>query len=147
MYPYVVEVVFRLNKGCMSRLLRSKAPLTTQQVKSFYTKFCRFNNCNFDLVVNVTNISLAKNLVIDTYTGAGDYYTSKALLYAESYGIVSYKVKGNLLIYNQNYSNKECIGGSWVENPCTYQRTVDLDSGEVITKKLQRLQKDGWDNV
>ena len=51
------------------------------------------------------------------------------------------------MIYNQNRRNKEFIGGKWVENPCTYQRTINLDNGEESSKRLQRLQKNGWDNV
>lgn len=74
-------------------------------------------------------------------------YEQRALEYVERYGIITYKLKGKYIIYNQNYNNKECIGGKWKLNPCTYQRTVDLDTLEVTSKKLQRLQKNGWDNV
>ena len=74
-------------------------------------------------------------------------YDALALSYAEHYGILTYKVSGNLMIYNQNYQNNEFIGGRWQANPYTYQRTVNLDTMEVTTKKLQRMNKNGWDNV
>lgn len=144
MYPYVYEVTFKVNSGCVGRILRSDVKLEPKKIESYYSKFCKANNCKFALASCVTN----NNLPVDTYgSSCPDYYAFKALCYAESKGIVSYRVKNNYMIYNQNYSNKECIGGSWVENPCTYQRTVDLDSGVVTTKKLKRLQKDGWNNV
>ena len=76
-----------------------------------------------------------------------DYYNNKALGYAEHYGILTYRVKGNLMIYNQNYNNTEFVGNKCVKNPCTYQRTINLDTGEETSKKLHRLQKDGWNNV
>ena len=144
LYPFVVEVTFKVSSGCTVRILRSDTKLTEKQIASYYSKFCKANNCKFDLVSCVTN----NNLPIDTYdSSCPDYYAFKALCYAENKGILKYRVKNSYMIFNQNYSNKECIGGSWVENPCTYQRTVDLDSGVVTTKKLQRLQKDGWSNV
>lgn len=76
-----------------------------------------------------------------------DYYNNKALGYAEHYGILTYRIKDNLMIYNQNYNNTEFVGNKWVKNPCTYQRTINLDTGEETSKKLHRLQKDGWNNV
>lgn len=51
------------------------------------------------------------------------------------------------MIYNQNRRNKEFIGGKWVENPCTYQIKVNLDTMQTAALKLKRLRKDGWDNV
>lgn len=76
-----------------------------------------------------------------------EYYEAKALAHAERYGILEYRVKKNIMIYNQNYKNTEYINGKWRDTPCTYQRIVNLDTGEISTKKLQRLQKDGWHNV
>ncbi len=78
---------------------------------------------------------------------SNDTYTNKALQYAERYGIITYKVKGKYMIYNQNYSNSEFMGGKWVSKPCTYQTVVDLETGNESRNKLQRLQKNGWDNV
>lgn len=74
-------------------------------------------------------------------------YEQKALQYAEHYGIITYKVTGNTMIYNQNYRNSECINGKWRDNPCTYQRRINLDTMETTTIKLKRLNKNGWDNV
>lgn len=74
-------------------------------------------------------------------------YDDKALKYAEHYGIITYRVKGNTMIYNQNYNNTEFINGRWVSKPCTYQTIVNLDTGNELRNKLKRLQKDGWDNV
>lgn len=76
-----------------------------------------------------------------------EYYEQKALEYAEYYGILTYKVKGSFMIYNQNRRNKEFLGGKWVENPCTYQIKVNLDTMQTTVLQLRRLQKDGWDNV
>lgn len=75
-----------------------------------------------------------------------DIYEEKALQYSERYGITTYKVIGNKMIQNQNYYNNEFIG-KWIKKPCTYQRTVNLDTMETTSKKLQRLQKNGWNNV
>lgn len=76
-----------------------------------------------------------------------EYYNNKALEYAEHYGILTYSIKGNLMIYNQNRRNTEFLGGKWVENPCTYQIKVNLDTMQTAALKLKRLRKDGWDNV
>lgn len=74
-------------------------------------------------------------------------YNNLALLHAEKYGIITYKVKNFYMIYNQNYYNKEFFNGKWTSKPCTYQRIVDLRTNTIQSKKLKRLQKDGWDNV
>lgn len=74
-------------------------------------------------------------------------YELLARQYAEKYGIVTYKVSSNCMIYNQNYKNTEYNGKRYVSKPCTYRRTVNLDTGVTTTEKLQRLVKNGWDNV
>lgn len=74
-------------------------------------------------------------------------YNNKALQYAEHYGIITYRVKGKYMIYNQNYNNSEFVNGKWTKNPCTYQRTINLETGEESSRKLGRMQKNGWDNV
>jgi RimJ/RimL family protein N-acetyltransferase len=76
-----------------------------------------------------------------------ELYNEKAIKYAERYGIVTYRLKGKYLIYNQNYKNTEFIDGKWRDNHCTYQRTVDLETLQETSKKLERLQRNGWDNV
>lgn len=139
----IIEVVFKTRAGNKSRKLSTPTKLTAEQVKNFYKKFCRRNNCEFKLMQAATD----KLIPLDYYMSDGDFYDSKALRYAEHYGILTYKVKNNIMIYNQNYYNKEFINGKWIENPCTYQRTIDLDDGLEKSKRLQRLQKDGWDNV
>ena len=68
-------------------------------------------------------------------------YELKAQFYAEKWGILSYRVKGNLMIYNQNY-REDCFG-----NYATFQRIVNLDTNTTTTKKLQKRFKDGWNNV
>lgn len=40
-----------------------------------------------------------------------EYYEQKALEYAEHYGILTYRIKGSFMIYNQNRRNKEFLGG------------------------------------
>lgn len=37
-------------------------------------------------------------------------YEKLALVYVKNYGIVSYKVKGKYLIYNQNYNISSYLG-------------------------------------
>lgn len=76
-----------------------------------------------------------------------NYYEDRALAYAERYGIITYRVKGNTMIFNQNYRNSEVINGKWMSKPCTYQEVVNLDTMKSTRRKLGRLQKDGWDNV
>lgn len=73
-------------------------------------------------------------------------YDEIALAYAEKYDIILYKVKGRYMIYNQNYYNSEFIG-KCIRKSCTYQRTVTLDTMEVTSWQLQRMNKDGWNNV
>lgn len=77
---------------------------------------------------------------------AGKKYEELATRYAEQYGIIVYKVKGKYMIYNQNYYNSEYLG-KWVRKPCTMQRTVNLDTFEVQSRQLQKLQPNGWHNV
>jgi ribosomal protein L16 Arg81 hydroxylase len=76
-----------------------------------------------------------------------ELYNEKALRYAEEHGIITYRVKGNRLIYNQNYKNTQFINGKWRDNPCTYQRVINLDNGQESSRRLSRIQKDGWNNV
>ena len=75
-----------------------------------------------------------------------EIYEQKALDYANKYGIITYKVVGNKMIYNVNFYNSE-FKGKWVRHPCTVQRTVNLDTFEVTSKQLQRVQKNGWNNI
>lgn len=74
-------------------------------------------------------------------------YMSLATRYAEKYGIITFRVKKNLMIYNVNVRNTEYLGGKWVSKPYTVQRIVNLDTGKVSSVRLQRLQKNGWDNA
>lgn len=142
---FFLEIVFRNNSGYFSKLLRTSSNLTNQQIQSFYEKFCRINNCKIEAVKD----AVSNNQPFDIYMSDCNYYESKALLYAEEYGILSYKVKGNIMIYNQNYNEggEVFVNGRWILRACTYQRLLNLDSGNTETKKLKRLQKDGWDNV
>ena len=74
-------------------------------------------------------------------------YEQKALVYAESYGIITYHLEGHNLIYYQNYREPEFVNGRWDDNPTTYKRIVDLDTYITATEKLKRLNPEGWDNV
>ena len=59
-------------------------------------------------------------------------YNNIALAYCEKYGIIEYRVKGNLLIYNISYP-------AYLYNPrYTIQHTVNLDTGREETKQLKR---------
>lgn len=137
-YLIKIEVVFKSKDGrsTFSRILRSSNILTNSQVERYYAKFCKLNACKIDFITNVTN----KNLQFDDYLSNGDFYEHKAIVHAECYGILEYKIRGGIMVYNQNYTEAP---GVYV----TYQREVDLYTGKVNTIKLQRLQKNGWKNV
>lgn len=92
--------------------------------------------------ITVNNLTLTK----DNKLISNKDYNQIALEYAEKYGIITYKVKDNYMIYNQNYKNSEFIG-KWVEKPYTMQRKVNLETMQTDSIKLKRVQKDGWDNV
>lgn len=64
-------------------------------------------------------------------------YMSLATRYAEKYGIITFRV--NVTLSTQ--------GGKWVSKPYTVQRTVNLDTRKVSSVRLQRLQKNDWDNA
>lgn len=74
-------------------------------------------------------------------------YKLLADAYAEQYGIIKYRIKGKYMIYNQNYKNREFLNGKWVYNPTTYQRKVNLETGNTETTRLKRVVADGWLNV
>lgn len=64
-----------------------------------------------------------------------------ALLYAEKYGIVTYKVVGGKMIFNKSYR-------AYLGQPAyTIQHTIDLRTGQETTRKLGRVMRDGYDNV
>lgn len=116
----------------------------------YYKKYCKVHNLKISscspLDVTLAEI-YSKDTPIDTYSYRDDFYSCKALGYAEKMGIIVYRVRGNRLIYNQNYYNREFICSKWRTHPCTYQRVVDLDTGYVESIRLKKLQKDGWSNV
>lgn len=145
MFYYLIT--FIVGTGQQARVLRSDEKLETGAIKQYYTKYSKMNGFRIKSVVPIENEKNITNLNIDNYLKFGDLYAQRALEYSEHYGIVTYKVVNNKMTYNQNYNNSECIGGVWKRNPCTYRRTVNLDTLEVKTEKLQRLQRNGWDNV
>lgn len=64
-------------------------------------------------------------------------YELLARMYAERYGIVNYRVKGNTIIYNVSYS-------AYLSNPrYTIQHTVNLDNNSHTSKQLKRYDKQG----
>lgn len=73
-------------------------------------------------------------------------YQDKALMYAERYGIIDYRVEGKYIIWNQNYTNSEFMGGKWMNKPFTIQAKVNLDNYKMQSRKLQKLQRNGWNN-
>ena len=48
-------------------------------------------------------------------------YMSLATRYAEKYGIITFRVKKNLMIYNVNVRNSEYLGGNGLANPTQFR--------------------------
>lgn len=70
----------------------------------------------------------------------GKDYDTIALCYCEQYGIIEYKVKGNLLIYNVSYP-------AYLGNPrYTIQHTINLDNMSHTSKQLKRYSSWGSNN-
>lgn len=69
-------------------------------------------------------------------------YAQLAIVWAEKYGIVEYRVKGKYMIYNKSYL-------AYLYEPrYTVQHTVDLDAmKELPTKRLKRYDPKGRYNV
>lgn len=66
-----------------------------------------------------------------------EYYQARAIEYAEKYGIVEYRVKGNTMIYNVSYP-------AYLNNPrYTVQHIVILDTFNSTTKILKRYDPKG----
>lgn len=145
MFYYLIT--FLTGNGQQASVLRADEQLEIGTVKQYYTKYSKINGLRIKSIVPIKKETNTTNLSIDNYLKFGDLYAQRALEYSERYGIVTYKVVNNKMSFNQNYNNSECIGGVWKRNPCTYRRTVNLDTLEVKTEKLQRLQKNGWDNI
>lgn len=145
MFYYLIT--FLTGNGQQARVLRTDEKLETGTVKQYYAKYSKINGLRIKSIVPIENETNITNLDMDNYLKFGDLYAQRALEYSEHYGIVTYKVVNNKMTFNQNYNNSEFIGGAWRKNPSTYRRTVNLDTFEVKTEKLQRLQKNGWDNV
>lgn len=67
-------------------------------------------------------------------------YQQKAIAYAETYGIIKYRVSENKIIYNVSYP-------AYLSNPrYTIQHIVNLDTGEHSSRQLGRFDKDGLYN-
>lgn len=67
-------------------------------------------------------------------------YEMIALHFAEQYGIINYKVKGNQMIYNVSYP-------AYLSNPrYTIQHIVNLDTLKEQTKRLKRFDSNGLVN-
>lgn len=63
----------------------------------------------------------------------------KAISFCEKYGIIDYKIQGNLLIY---YRNNAVAQGIYR----TYKHTVNLDTMQESVKELKKLNKKGFIN-
>lgn len=67
-------------------------------------------------------------------------YSAIAVQYAERYGIVNYRVTGNIMIFNVSYPQ-------YLSNPrYTIQHRIDLDTGRESTRKLGRFDSKGLAN-
>lgn len=69
-----------------------------------------------------------------------EFYINTALLWAEKYGIVKYKVQGSKMVYNVSYP------ATAYEKARTYKHIVDLDTGREEVIQLQRVDKEGYYN-
>lgn len=68
-------------------------------------------------------------------------YDSIALQYAERYGIITYKVKGNLMIFYKSYR-------AYLNNKAySVKHTINLTTGVETTKVLKKLVREGFQNV
>ena len=65
----------------------------------------------------------------------------KALLYAEKYGILDYKIKGNRMIYYANYPEHLS------EPRKTYKVTVRLDTMKEERQRLTKWRAEGNANL
>lgn len=63
-------------------------------------------------------------------------YEDKALGYAETYGICSYKVQGSKMVY---YTSYPCT--SHLEDRATYKCTVDLEIMDEVREEMSRYYK------
>ena len=67
-------------------------------------------------------------------------YSQRALQYSEKYGIIEYRIKGNLMIYNVSYP-------AYLGNPhYTIQHTINLDDMSHTSKQLKRYDARGVHN-
>lgn len=67
-------------------------------------------------------------------------YESRALSYAERYGIIEYKVIKNIMRFNVSYP-------AYLGNPrYTVQHEINLDTGKETTKRLKRFDSKGLYN-
>ena len=147
-----LEITFTEGHYTRSRILKTDKELTEKQVKVYYQEFCKANKMWINYVTpwgdEILQWVKRENVPVDIYSINRMYsYNAKATEYAEKYGIITYKLQNNYMIFYQNYYNKECLGGKWVNKPCTYKRIVDLDTLNVESVQLKRLQKSGWDNI
>ena len=148
-----IDVSFSDGYATRSRILNINEKYSTsinkEKVEKYYSKYCRINKLKVFSITHLNDKQAKRYSVdspVDIYSDNTDFYTQKALEYAEKYGIITYKVDGKYLIYNQNYNANE-FKGKWTRKPHTMQRRVDLDTMAVESRKLDRVQKNGWDNV
>lgn len=68
-------------------------------------------------------------------------YERNALMFAEKYGIIEYRIRGYNMIYNKSYPACAC------EPRYTVQHTVDLRTMQESTRRLKRFDPKGIVNV
>lgn len=150
------EVTFTDGFGSMSRILeiRNTQINTIVDIKKvaevYYKEYCKVHKLKVYSCSPLDDVlaeRYSKDTPVDKHSYIDDFYSQKAFDYVGKYGVLTYRINGKYLIYNQNYYNREFIGNRWRTNPCTYQRIVNLDTDEVETRRLKKLQKTGWNNV
>ncbi len=74
------------------------------------------------------------------------YYEARAEQYATHFGIISYSVKDNLMIYYKNHEEGDLLPNGRRKVHC-YKHTVNLDNMQSTVERSKRVYKVGWLNA
>lgn len=68
-------------------------------------------------------------------------YTDRADTFAETYGIITYKVSGRYMVFYTNFYT-DCT----YKKAVTYKSIVNLDTMKEKRTALKKLNRTGWEN-